>query len=159
MSVKLSTKDRGWEKIKKNLEFAKEESHVKVGIQEGEGVHENVEGGEENMTVAEIGTIHEFGAPDRGIPARSFIGDTIRKNMASIKIFSSKLYMKVVLGQMQIETALALLGEEVQAEIITAIDAGIEPALDPKTVARKGSSKPLIDSGQLKQSIRYKVEA
>ena len=155
MSVKLKTKDRGLKKIQENLRFAKEESVVRVGIQEGEGQHDESEG----MTVAEIGTIHEFGAPDQGIPARSFIGDTIRKNMADIKAFSSKLYMQVVLGQMSIKDALALLGEKVQAEIITELDAGVGPALDPKTVARKGSSKQLIDSGQLKQSIRYKVDA
>lgn len=155
MSVSLKTKDRGMKKIIQNFGAAKEQSHVKVGIQEGEGAHEESEG----MTVAEIGSVHEFGAPDQGIPARSFIGDTIRKNMADIKAFSGKLYLKVVLGQMSIEDALGLLGEKVQAEIITEMDAGIGPALDPKTVARKGSSKQLIDSAQLKQSIRYKVDA
>ena len=159
MSVKLKEKDRGMKKIIQNFGASKENSHVKVGIQEGEGLHENIDGEDSGMTVAEIGSVHEFGAPDQGIPARSFIGDTIRKNMADIKAFSGKLYTKVVLGQMSIETALGLLGEKVQAEIITEMDAGIGPALDPRTVARKGSSKQLIDSGQLKQSIRYKVDA
>lgn len=159
MGVKLKSQDKGLKKIVKTFAEVKEQSFVKVGIQEGEGVHEDVNGGEESTTVAQVGTVHEFGDPDRGIPERSFIRGPITKNMARIKEFSSKLYMKVVLGKMSIADALALLGEMVQSEIITEIDAGIGPALDPKTVARKGSSKQLIDSGQLKQSIRYKVEA
>jgi hypothetical protein len=35
---------------------------------------------------------------------------------------------------------------------------GIAPPNSPYTIARKGSSKPLIDTGQLRNSITYQVE-
>jgi len=38
------------------------------------------------------------------------------------------------------------------------ISSGIAPPNSPVTVARKGSATPLIDTGQLRSSIRSKVE-
>ncbi|MEM8168046.1 hypothetical protein Q4R38_18910, partial [Morganella morganii] len=53
--------------------------------------------------------------------------------------------------------AFAIVGEKLSGEVKRKIQSGINPELDPKTVARKGSSKPLIDTGNLLQSITYEV--
>ncbi|MEY0908199.1 hypothetical protein AB7180_15570, partial [Providencia rettgeri] len=51
----------------------------------------------------------------------------------------------------------AIVGEKLAGEVKRKIQAGINPPLDPKTVKRKKSSKPLIDTGNLLQSITYEV--
>ena len=42
--------------------------------------------------------------------------------------------------------------------MIRAIDSGIPPELKPATVARKGSTKQLIDTGVLKSSLTTKTQ-
>ncbi|MDF7681191.1 hypothetical protein PT300_11600 [Enterobacteriaceae bacterium ESL0689] len=49
------------------------------------------------------------------------------------------------------------MGEKLAGEVKRKIQSGIAPPLDPKTIARKGSSRPLIDTGNLLQSITYEV--
>lgn len=165
MSVKLTSKDRGLKKITSNLTKTKELSVVKIGIIDGGKTHED-DDSDEPLTIGAIGTVHEFGTDDGKIPERSFIRATIEEHRADIVEFQNKLYKKVILGQMELPQALGLLGEKVKSLIIAALDKGIEPALSIFTLLnrmkRTGgvySDKPLVDSGQLKQSITYKVDA
>jgi hypothetical protein len=41
--------------------------------------------------------------------------------------------------------------------MVQTINAGIEPGLNERTIERKGSSKPLIDTGRLKGSITHEI--
>jgi hypothetical protein len=52
-----------------------------------------------------------------------------------------------------------LIGMRVVGDIQDRISDGIPPPNSPITIARKGSSKPLIDSGQLRQSISFEVRS
>jgi hypothetical protein len=128
-------------------------SHVKIGILEEAGAHQ---GDGEVLTVADVASFHEFGTENA--PERSFIRATINEQRDDLKTLSKKLQAAILTGKMSAKQALGLMGEKMQAEMINKINEGIEPELDPKTIKRKGSSTPLIDTGQLKQSIRYKVE-
>ncbi len=112
---------------------------VTVGLHADAGVHGNA-----NMPIVSLGEIHEFGL---GVPQRSFIRgwfdskqDQIR---ADVKAFASA------------PEALAL---RLAAGCQDYIAAGVAPANAPSTIARKGSSKPLIDTGVLRSSIVGKVE-
>ena len=53
--------------------------------------------------------------------------------------------------------ALELIGLFVKGLIQGRMSAGIPPPLKASTIARKGSSKPLINTGQLRASIDYEV--
>jgi hypothetical protein len=128
-------------------------SHVKIGILEEAGAHQ---GDDSTLTVADVASFHEFGTVNT--PERSFIRATVNEHRDELKTLSKKLQASILTGKMTAKQALGLLGEKMQAEMINRINEGIEPGLDPKTIERKGSSTPLIDTGQLKQSIRYKVE-
>ena len=57
------------------------------------------------------------------------------------------------------ETEIGIVGNIALAEVIRTIDEslGIE-ANSPETIERKGSSRPLVDTGELKQSITVVVE-
>lgn len=134
-------------------------STVRVGVLDTSGNHEGAEG----LTTADVASFMEFGTTDSEgktvVPERSFIRATIDEEREQLKEFSVKLQAKILTDkQMTPKRALGILGEKLQALIIAKINSGIDPELKQETIDRKGSSTPLIDSGQLKQSIRYKVD-
>lgn len=55
------------------------------------------------------------------------------------------------------DTELELLGLRAVGDVQSRIADGIEPAISKATAARKGSTKPLIDTGRLRQSIDSEV--
>lgn len=108
-------------------------------------------------TVLFVATIHEFGAPRAKIPARSFVRAYVDENSSKIKALQSKLFVDVLAGKLTPDAALDRIGAVVAAGMQARISRGIDPPLSPKTIARKGSSKPLINTGQLRSSITWLV--
>lgn len=107
-------------------------------------------------TLAEVAAAHEFGTAT--IPQRSFIRATVDLRAGEIRAMQEKLAGQVLSGAISPETALERLGIFTQGLIQARIAEGIAPELAPATVARKGSSKQLVDSGQLRSSITYQIE-
>jgi len=93
------------------------------------------------------------------IPRRSFIRDTVakRKNSNQIMVVSRNLAKMVLERKMSHAKALLAIGVLVQGMIRARISKGIPPPLAPATITRKGSSKPLIDTGQLRGSIDFEL--
>lgn len=108
-------------------------------------------------TLLGVAAVHEFGAPAAGIPSRSFIRATVDVKRAEIEKVQADLAAQVAAGKIDGRTALARLGAFVQGLVQARIAEGIGPALKPATIRRKKSSKPLIDTGQLRSSVTYKV--
>lgn len=106
-------------------------------------------------TLAEVAAAHEFGTDQ--IPQRSFIRATVDLKAAEITALQEKLAAQVAEGKITPEVALERFGVTVQGMIQARIAEGIGPALAPETIRRKGSSKPLVDTGQLRSSITYQV--
>lgn len=133
-----------------------------VGIHAAEGAVPKKGGAddadsEEGLTVVEVGTFHEFGL---GVPRRSFIADWEDENEAKHKAQLRQMAQAVVTGKVEsVEQGLARLGTLYQAEVQKRISDGIEPPLAESTIRRKGSSKPLIDTGQLRSSITHVAKA
>jgi hypothetical protein len=127
---------------------------LRVGIL-GPGATQLEEGS--SLTLAALGAIHEFGAPEAGIPERSFFRSTMANRAADLKaLWASEL--RLVIGRQKTpRQAMEEVGQQIVAWIKATIRAGIEPPLWEETVRRKGSSKPLIDDGQLINSIVYEV--
>ena len=65
---------------------------------------------------------------------------------------------KFIAGEVSLEAALGYVGEEAKSISKEAVTNGISPALKPATIKHKKSSKPLIDTGQLLNSITYEVQ-
>jgi len=105
-------------------------------------------------TVASIGFKNEFGI---GVPERSFMRSTIQAKKKDIISLQKKLLKQIVNGSMKVETGLGLVGEFMADAITQKIVAIRTPANSPITIKLKGSSNPLIDTGQLKNSITYEV--
>lgn len=107
-----------------------------------------------DLTVASIADINEFGL---GVPERSFMRSTTKEQKKNIVSLQKKLLVKIQNGEMDVETALGLIGEFTADKISQKIVSLRTPPNAPETIARKGSSNPLVDTGQLKNSITYEV--
>lgn len=155
MAAGVEDKDRGWDAIRSNVKRA-DGAVVAIGIQGPEAgavVHDDTA-----LSNVELGVIHEFGAPGAGIPERSFIRSTFDAKVGEwtrlMVDVAEKIYDTPPAVPLRL---LDITGQKVRADIINAINQGIPPALQQATIDAKGSSKPLIDTGQLKGSITHKV--
>lgn len=134
-------------------------AYVKVGVLEANGSAE-VDGGD-GLTMAELAAIHEYGAPRAGIPARSFIRNTFSdsEGAAKLKAFMVRTAKGLIQEKLEVAQALNQLGAFAQSLIKKRIKEHIPPPLKPATVKRKGSSTPLVDTGQLINSITWEIKS
>lgn len=137
---------------KRILDAAKRKNaHVKVGLPRGSGAYPD------GTSVIMVGIIHEFGSADGTIPMRSFLRAGIAESDGEIRKLIRKVARAAMDGKIEERQALELLGTRAQSIVQQKIVAGPFEANAPSTVARKGSSSPLIDTGLLRQSITYQV--
>lgn len=106
-------------------------------------------------TVAMVAARHELGL---GVPRRSFVRDTVNMERREIEAELRAIARKVFKSGLSIERGLSLLGASVVKRIRRRIQSGITPPLAPSTVQQKGSNTPLIESGQLLNSITWTLE-
>lgn len=156
MSVKVRDTDHGYRKMRANLKQASKGGGVSVGIhaQEGAGEHKSKEPDASPVTVLDVALWNEFGL---GVPERSFLRAWVDENASQNREKLRKAMLLVVRGERTLEQALDLIGLSMQGGLQQKIAAGVPPPNAPETVARKGSSTPLIDTGQLRQSVTFLV--
>lgn len=143
--------DHGWKELDRRVR-AFGRGHVLVGVlgPKADAPHRG-----SGLTVADVASFNEFGL---GVPERSFIRATMDENEGKLMRLTAETGRGVVLGTLAPEQSLGLVGEFAVGLIQERISDGIPPANRPSTIAKKGSSTPLIDEGQLRQSISHKVE-
>ncbi len=158
--AQVTDRDRGYRKFQAELDKL-DNMFVKVGLPEkgilAEG-DEDGSGAEPAKDMSEMiirGAVHEFGAPKKNIPERSWLRAAYDKNLKLIDRQITNAFNGVARGKTTAEGALGLLGEWFVATVKGHIDKMKLPALAERTVKRKGSSRLLIDTGQLKQSIQW----
>lgn len=148
MSASVRVKDNGLDRRLKELKG--------IGGKVAIGVLGSTAGKSHGATTLyDVAAANEFGTSS--IPERSFLRDTIDANRAKVVAFCAKQGAEVVRGKISNATALERIGAFVQGLIQARIAAGIAPANKQSTIDAKGSSKPLIDSGQLRSSITFEV--
>jgi len=145
--------DKGMEKIRKEL-AALSKLSIKVGIIEGTK-------GNNGASIAEYAAYNEYGVPGKkkkwDIPPRPFIRGFVENRATEINATQEKLVHQVAEGKMSAKTAIKRLGQFAQDGIKRYImDGDFEPNADI-TIRRKKSSRPLIDTGTMRNSIRYEV--
>jgi hypothetical protein len=99
------------------------------------------------------------------VPERPFMRNAMRNGKGEISADLVKAAKSILrgaaLGQepmMLKRTALRKLGIKAQGLIQQEIASLTSPANSPVTIARKGSSKPLIDSGEMAQAVTWKID-
>lgn len=120
------------------------------------GVIGNNAGREGELNNAQLMAIHEFGTEH--IPERAPIRKTMAKNGDSYGTMFEKAIKGVLEGHSDADLILNRIGAQVAGDVVGEIQSGIEPELAPSTIKRKGSDRPLIDTGALVQSISYEVK-
>ncbi len=146
----LKDDKREQERIEKLLQKMAKAPYVAVGILQDEAVADR-------FSMVDLAMVHEFGSKDGHIPQRSFIRSTCdSKRNEHIKL-SDILQSKILEGKLDIRQALGQLGEVVEKDMVQTINQGLSTSLQPATIKRKGSSKPLIDTGRLKGSIKHEI--
>ena len=139
MSVEVKLIDHGFDNIIRQA-LKLDGKGVKVGIRRGKGSHDGTD-------MLDIAVYNHFGTAT--IPARPFVSDCAEKNAVQIKEAQKRLVYRVYQGNLSADGALAQLGAwyvDVQKGHI--LHGGWTPYA-PSTIKRKGSNKPLVDTGQL----------
>lgn len=123
---------------------------VNVGVPEGKRE-------EDGTPVAMIAAVHEFGSPSQGIPERPFLRVAVQRNRQKYVRLNRINLVKMLRGQATVDQALGQLGEMAKGDVQTEIRSGVFTPLKEATKKRKGSSRPLIDTGQMVQSIAWEL--
>lgn len=92
------------------------------------------------------------------IPERSFFRAGMEQEGEKIIKTYSKVIPDILFGSMPVDTFLTGLGEELVTAIRDYVRDMDSPANSGMTVAMKGSSSPLIDTGDMIGAIAYEVE-
>lgn len=148
MEFKMSIKSDLAKVQKQFLELAKKE--VVVGIPQ----ESNSKRGK--ITNAELLFIHEHGSPIKNIPPRPVLKPAIENNKDKIKY----LYQEEFKNLMSLKSnpnflnELGLFSQNAIRDRFTNND--WQPLMEA-TIEKKGSSNPLIDTGELRKSITYVV--
>lgn len=143
--------DRVWRAIRARVaEVGKRK--VAVGFFAGAGTEARGE------NIAGIAAIHEFGAPKAHIPARPFFRSAFTGDGGNaLRAFTERLARAVVSERVDVPQALGLLGAWAASAIKRRIRSNIPPPLALATIKRKGSSKTLIDTGRMLNSVTWVV--
>jgi len=149
MGVRSSTivVDLGWNKILKNIKDL-DGSSVDIGIFGN--------GGSASENLAERAAVHEFGTHSGKIPSRPFMRNAFDQNKKNLRKFIEKQYDRMIAGNQNASMVRKRTGEWFTGKVKEEITTGRFRPLSLLTITRKGSSKPLIDTGEMRASTKYK---
>ena len=109
----------------------------------------------DGTSVPLIAAINEFGAPSRGQPPRPFFRRMVK---AKQKEWPGAIGALLKANNYDAKTTLTLAGDAISGQLRQSINDLVDPPLAPSTIARKGFSKPLIDTSLMIKSVTYQVD-
>lgn len=151
--AKIRDRDRGYRRLREAARsMSGGGSRIDVGIMGAEALERAKR--TPTLSVVDIAGMHEFGL---GVPRRAFVSGwfdvTREKNRATIK----RGAQAVMRGKLALEQLLGQLGSHFKGGMQARISARAYKENATSTVERKGSSTPLVDTGQLRAAITYRV--
>lgn len=112
------------------------------------------QGASNNATIA---AVHEMGAPSRGIPARPFLIPTIQNNADKYTNLMAQGFKNALQDKEKAAEVYEKIGLVASSDVKDYIASGQFVPLKQSTIDRKGSSKPLIDTSEMRNSISWEV--
>jgi hypothetical protein len=106
--------------------------------------------------VAMIAALNEYGVPSRGQPPRPFFRRMIAAKQGE---WPSAIAGFLRDNDLDAEKALDLAGAAIAGQLRESIRNLTDPPLSPSTIRRKGSAKPLVDTGHMFNSVDHEVMA
>ncbi|MED6004935.1 MULTISPECIES: hypothetical protein [Enterobacteriaceae] len=124
---------------------------VLVGVPSSKNARQ---GASNNATIA---AVHELGAPSKNIPARPFLVPVVQGNSEKYISLMAQGFRNALRDQEKIKQVYEKIGLVISNDVKAYIVSGNFVPLKQSTIDAKGSSKPLIDTGELRNSISYEV--
>jgi len=114
--------------------------------------------GKNDSEVVKYATRNEFGNPSKNIPARPFLRSTLSVYKKEIIKFIMKEKENILLKG-EYKKSFGRIGAFVQGLVQKRIKTSRSWAVPnrPSTIAKKGSSTPLINTGRMRQAITYSL--
>lgn len=100
--------------------------------------------------------LHEHGSPQKGIPARPLLEPAMERAGESIAGAAAAALTAALSGS-GARAALEPLGQAALAAVLAYYDAPAWPPNAASTVAQKGRSDPLVETGELRGAIGYEL--
>lgn len=148
MAARVKDIDRGWKKIVRNVKSLRNKV-IEVGIYGN--------GGDASDNLAERAAVQEYGTRDGRIPSRPFMRQTFDNHKRKLSAVIQRHYDLVVTAKKTPKAFLNHVGRFWTSRVKAQITRGSFEDLSIVTIRRKGSSKPLIDTGEMRRAIMYKV--
>lgn len=129
------------EKLKKQQVF--------IGYQAGQVTDDK------GVDMAQIAMFNELGTSDT--PSRPFLRKSVDENKDKINAFCKGQVKKISQGGTA-EACLKAIGVFGKSLVQEKIESGSYAPNAPSTIRKKGSDKPLIDTGRMRQSVNYVIQ-
>lgn len=148
MATNTKDIDRGLKRFIAELQKAKV-TEVAIGILESAGAND------EGVTIAEYAAYNEYGTMN--IPERSFMRTSFDENISAITADLDRGYDDVKSGNATVYSALNEIGMKHTDRVKKKILSNIAPPNAASTIARKKSSRTLIDTDTMLNSVNHLV--
>lgn len=145
VNIRVRRKGNADAMLNKIKDRFKKSGKVKVGFPAGK----------QSQEILERAVYNNFGTRD--IPERNFMQLGISQNKRSIEAASSRIAKRIVTGTITPNQGINQLGLYGVGLIQKAITDLSSPANAASTIEAKGSSNPLIDTGEMRQSVTHEV--
>lgn len=145
--LKVRKKGDGRAAVRKMTDALRGPDRVQVGFPAGT-----------DTDVVAKAVFNEFGT-STGIPERPFLRNAMTDNRDGYRGMMTRAARKIIEseGKFTKQHALAQLGLKAQGDVQKSITDLREPPNAPATIKRKGSSNPLIDTGEMRARVTFKV--
>lgn len=147
VAVKVDDNDLGWKEIQKET-LKLDGAHTDIG-QFGSG-------GKPSKDIAARAAVQEFGTRDGRIPSRPFQRQTFKRNLKELKIEVEKGYDDIVTLKISARKMLEDTGEWYTTKMKEIFTEGTFKSLELATIKKKGSSRPLVDKGDMRRFTTHK---
>lgn len=143
INVTISGIEEAKRKLEQEIKKLASDKTVLVGIHEDAGSTDDGD-----LTMAQLGAIQHFGT--QTIPARPWLDVGVKSGTQD--------YLEVIQNHSDdIDNALEIIGQIAVGKVQQYMTDLRDPPNAPSTIAKKGSSNPLIDTGALRQSVTYSI--
>lgn len=149
MTMKITGLQRTRRALRREIEKLRTPYFALVGIHQSAGMEPKTDG----MTVATLGAVQHFG-DGKKIPARPWLDKGAE---AGTKEYLDTVREGIVDG-LDARRIMAHVGNEAEGAIKQYITDLKDPPNSPATIAKKGSSDPLVDTGHMRNSVTSTVE-
>lgn len=123
---------------------------VRVGFQQGQAFSE------EGVDMVDIAAWNEVG--NAHTPARPFLRKSVDENETMINNFCQQQLRELMEGRISSQSVLSRIGAMQVGLVQEKITDGDYVPNAPSTIRKKGSDKPLIDTGRMRQSVHFVIQ-